>query len=81
MNSFDVHLQAVSTAGPVATLLAHVGLLSAVFARLVHSQLSATQEGFGTFGALQYIRDRTHRMEFMYLLIYYVFVCTSVYNV
>lgn len=37
-----MHLQAVSTAGAVAALLAHVGLLSAMFARFVHSQLRAT---------------------------------------
>lgn len=42
VNGFDVHLQAVSTGGSMAALLAYKWLFSAMFGRFVHSQLGPT---------------------------------------
>lgn len=39
VDSFDMHLQAVSTRCPMATLLAHKRLFSTVFGGFVHTQL------------------------------------------
>lgn len=60
VDGFDVHLQAVATGRPVAALLAHERLLSAVLGSLVHAQLRASQEGFGTLGTLWEIPASVH---------------------
>lgn len=53
VNGFDVHLQAVSAGGPMAALLAHKRLLSAMLGCFVHSQLSPSQESFRTLRTLK----------------------------
>lgn len=60
VDGFDVHLQAVTTGRSVATLLAHERLLSAVLGSLMHAQLRASQEGFGTLGTLWKIPASIH---------------------
>lgn len=53
VNGLDVHLQAVPTGGPMAALLAHERLFSAMLGCFVHTQLGPGQEGFGTLGTLK----------------------------
>lgn len=60
VDGFDVHVQAVATGRPVAALLTHERLLPAVLGGLVHAQLRASQEGFGTLGTLWKIPAGVH---------------------
>lgn len=53
VNGFDVHLQAVSTGCPVATLLTHKRLFASMSGCFVHPQHSPGQEGFGALRALE----------------------------
>lgn len=52
MLGLDVHLQAIATGGPVATLLTDKQLLSAVLESFMKAQLCPGQEALGAGGTL-----------------------------